>query len=67
MNFEISLDELKMLIRQYKKLITAQELLDQLEQDTNVFARGFHGLLTRLILEQNRRLDIGITERRIKL
>lgn len=67
MKFEITIDELKMLIRQYKKLITAQELLDQLEQETDVFAKGFHTLLTKLIEEQNKRIEIGITKRRIKL
>lgn len=68
MRFEISLDEVKMLIRQYKKLIEVQDALDRSTTlEISVFARGFHPLLTRLIEEHNQRLEIGITKRRIKV
>lgn len=38
-----------------------------IEDLNGIFAKGFHTLLTKLIEEQNKRIEIGITKRRIKL
>lgn len=71
MKFEITDEELKIFIQQYKLLGTVQDFMDKIAspaigEPLNVFIPKFRVVLNRLIEEHNKRITAGEIQRRIK-